>query len=363
MNVSDAALAAILSPYTRIIRRVNIYESDGTTLWRGDVSVIDGAVTVDESRAERRLFDLTVESPDGEFSSDPEAFWYDKIIKPYRGVVLDDGTEETWQLGEFMVDQIREQNYPSTVQIMGRDYTKKCTNSKFEFATTFAQGLSLEVVIKDIASNAGITKFIFPGEDKQLEREFMFEAGTERWTAIVELATNYGYELFFDAQGYLVMREPRDPVTDASVWRFETEASDVGSVVSWVKVSKDTRLYNHVVVVGEKDGVPVAWAEAKNEDPGSPSRIARIGDRLYRYTSAFISTDEQAQDVADKFLRVHALEEWTLDLAVLVFPWLEAGEVVEFNQDGVTRWRMSSFNVPFGLEAMGINARRVEVVI
>lgn len=83
----QAALDAFLSPTTRHTRRVEIYESDGVTRWPKDTRarLVDGSVSVDYSRDERRTLDLTLENEDGVLVNAPGEFWYDKIIKVFRG--------------------------------------------------------------------------------------------------------------------------------------------------------------------------------------------------------------------------------------------------------------------------------------
>jgi hypothetical protein len=84
-----AIMAEYLKPVRRITRRVEIYEQDGVTPWKGatgDSDMVTGSVSVDYSRDERRTLELTLDNRDGTYSPDPGGFWYDKIIKVYRGL-------------------------------------------------------------------------------------------------------------------------------------------------------------------------------------------------------------------------------------------------------------------------------------
>jgi hypothetical protein len=410
LHIAEAVEAAV----TYTTARVDIYESDGTTIWMRDAPLTAGSVSVDQGRSERRAIDLTLENLSGRLDNYPGGFWYDKVIKPYRGinyrgvkrqprilvvewsgsaglvgaiqalgytnvkimtsvttveqcygydiVVFDGGgvtltkgslavacynagisvftsgndntsssvpligttrtqtgysiaptganhpvaagwTTETlssdsgtvptsyrstavpiarlsndasaftalaeenpngngahwvhihdfgltgtqarilinngvkwlfvrgqdlsWetQVGEFMIDQITTQDFPGTVQITGRDYAKKLLTSKFTQNTTFTSGQSVEGLIRTIALNAGITKFIFPVTGKTIQREFSFDRGAPRWDACNDIATAYGYEIFFDGQGYMRLQEYRDPSTSPTVFTFEAGSS------------------------------------------------------------------------------------------------------------------------------------------
>lgn len=82
-------LKEFLGPTTRHTRRIEIYEQDGITRWEGDTEnrLVDGSVTVDYDRNERRVLDnLILENSDGGLINAPHEFWYDKVIKVFRGV-------------------------------------------------------------------------------------------------------------------------------------------------------------------------------------------------------------------------------------------------------------------------------------
>lgn len=362
---SDDIIQAILGSTTRVIRRVDIYEEDGQTPWMLDAPSVDGSVGVSASRDERRTLDLTLENLDNTLQHYPGGFWYDKVIKVYRGV--DTGTTK-WlaQLGEFLIDKISESNFPPKLSVTGRDYTKRLITSKFPAATTFQKDERLEDVIHTIASNGGIRKFMFPVTGQVLGKDFTFDRGTQRNKACNDLAGAYGYEVFFDAQGYMVLREYQDPVTSPIVWTFKTGQPD-GNLAKFTKQTDDTRIYNHVVVTGgSSDQVPV-WAEAINTNTSSPTNVDQIGDRVYEYSSTFITTTDQAQDVADKFLKIHALESFDLSLESLVFPWLDVSEIVEFDDPSPApgdpnRFLLTDLTIPIALGTMPGTAKRVTIV-
>jgi hypothetical protein len=160
------------------------------------------------------------------------------------------------------------------------------------------------------------------------------------------------------------MRDYRDPITSPTSFDFIMGGSSA-SVLAYRKNVNDSRIYNHIVVTGEGAGVIPVVAEARNTDNASPTSIDNIGERTYRYNSKFITTLEQAQAVADQLLAIHALEEYEMDLSTLVIPWLEAGEVVKFDDpnphlDQPTRFMLHSFTIPMTLEPMSATTRRAE---
>lgn len=82
---------AFLAETSHIIRRVEIYEQDSETpfeptLW--PKILVDGTVSLDNSDEERRTVDLTLLNPDSRLDPTIGKLWYDKIIKIFYGVQL-----------------------------------------------------------------------------------------------------------------------------------------------------------------------------------------------------------------------------------------------------------------------------------
>lgn len=268
------------------------------------------------------------------------------------------------QIGEFMVDRISESSFPHDMKITGRDYTKKCMGSKFTEATQFTTGLALESIIATIAGAAGIIKRSLPGSGVAVNRTFFFDRGVSRWEAMKEITNAYDYELFFDAMGYLTMRPYRDPVTTSPTLFVETGRE--GQLASYTKTTSDARIYNSIVVTGESSDSSTinVYGKAKNEDPNSPTSILKIGERVYQYSSSFITTFAQAQQVADNFLAVHALEEFELSFESLMLPWLEVGDILGWKDPNPAPGDPSTFllatiSIPLSLGPMSASARRV----
>lgn len=348
----------------KVVRWVDIYQYDNTTIWQSRVPLIDGSVNVDMSRAERRNVDLTLLDIDNGLPHSPDGLWYDKIIKPYAGIEVA-GVEYVTCLGEFLIDKIDRQNFPNTIQITGRDFAKRLGLDLLTQTTAFAAGASYESIIRTIATNGGITKFNLSPTGKTTAATFTFERGTERWKVLDDLATAVGNEIFFDNFGYLTLRPFVDPVTAPVSYSFTTGAT--GNIVSFKKSADDSRLRNHVIVYGDGTNNPLVFAEAENTAVASPTRIARIGRRTYTFASKFIDTNANALEVANRYLKVMALEQYDIGIEAINAPWLEAGDAIEFldpsaSADQPTRYMMASFSIPLGLAPMSVTAKRVHLV-
>lgn len=270
------------------------------------------------------------------------------------------------QIGEFLIDQISEERFPKTSKITGRDYTKKCLQAQLPTAMTFDTDTPLEDLVRSMAANAGITKFILPKTGVTIGNTTDFDQGTERWSVIKKACEASAYEVFFTSDGYLTMRKQLDPVTSPVTLRFETGPR--GNLVDWSKSSTDTEIRNRVICVSESNDEALPYyGEASNTNLASPTNITRLGERTFIYTSAFFTSDQQCRETAEAMLKVKALESFDVNFSSLVYPWTEAGEIVEFIDPTApaydpTRFLLSSFSVPLGLGTMEANAKRIVIV-
>lgn len=363
----DKFIDAIHGSVSRVVNRIEIY-TDADVLWKSSENVIHdaGTISVDRTRAERRTLNgLSITGPTAPLVYHPTEFWYDKIIKPYRGVYAADGTYWERKLGEFMVDTINDDERGMLI-VNGRDFTKKLMLSKFSVPTGFAINSQVETVIQTIATNGGITKFDLDVTNKTLAADYIFDSNTTRWDAIAKLAGDYGFDCYFDSDGYLKLEAFSDPYLDSAQYTFETGVdSNLGKIN---KSTNDSQIFNHIVVTGDTTGVtlPVV-AEAENTEATSPTRIAKIGRRTFFHQSALITDQTQAQTVANNLLSIRALETFDANVEAIVAPYLEPGIVVQFNDPNAApgdpvKYLLSSFTIPLTLGIMPVNIRRVTKV-
>ena len=555
---SAEVIQRVQAGFVEIYSRVDIYEADTTTLWYADAPVIEGSVSVDQARDERRTASLVIANETGLFKSRPGGFWYDKVFKLYRGIrghinyLQDDGSlpiydsdvdtieDETFftddwetQIGEFFIDDIDAPSFPLTSSVTMRDGSKKLLESKFAESTEFLSGVSIESVVQAVAFGGGIPllKMNLPITGVNIERDFLFDRGTERWKAIKEVCEAYNHEVFFDYTGDLTIapyEDPADPGASPSVFTFEVGGRGVrngsfeevnplngepdwwyevatgapvfevedggqqfsddravlirtptgadgggvysasipvepgwvfriaawskatveadgkyiramfrvnegdawsasalvvnngdftfeyeedegevtvpagvswmdirldnwtgtaktawydevtverlypvddtkGNIVTFGKKTSSSRIYNHISVTGESTNSLPVTAEATNTEPTSPTRIAALGVRTFPFTSAFITNETQAQEVADRLLKIHALESFEVALESIVCPWLEPGQIVTFIDPEAAptdpvRYLLSNLTIPLKPAAMSANAKRVTIV-
>jgi hypothetical protein len=361
----DAVVAAIHGSVTAVTRRVDIFQSDRVTPWLTNVGIIEGGVDIDQSRGERRVCDLKLDNTDGSLTPHPDGLWYDKVIKVYRGITAPGLAPWEAQIGEFRIDTISSPHFPRVTTLRCRDHSKSLISAKFAAHTAYPINHPIEEVVRDVAFAGGIplTQMSLPLTGESLGREYIFEREAERWSTIKEICTSYGYELFFNNLGILTMREFQDPFLIPASYTFQTGPAN-GNLVKYDKQASDAYLRNHIVASGESASQIPVWAEAQNTAAGHPTSIARIGRRTDFFTSSFIETPAQAQDVANRMLKVAALEQFSVNLESIVVPYMDVGVVVQFldpspGPNDPTKYLMQKATIPLGLGAMQGTAGRV----
>lgn len=269
------------------------------------------------------------------------------------------------QIGEFVPDSIEDADeYRDRIKFTGRDYTKRCLNSKLTKATMFGKDLKIEDVIRTLALNCRIYKINLPVTTDTLGKDMTWERDTERWAVMKAIALANNYELFFSADGYLTMRPQQDPLLTPPSLVLAT--GNGGNLISRGARTGDSQLFNHVTVVGESSDstVPLVFGEAINNNPNSPSSVAAIGERTKNLTSPLVTSETQATELAKTLLSVSALEEFELTFQSVLFPWAEAGEIVEMGEEqgdywAPARYLISSLTLPLDLGPMSGNGKRV----
>ncbi len=269
------------------------------------------------------------------------------------------------QIGEFLFDTLAEDTEGfGFIQASGRDYTKRCLNSKLSKATMFKADQKITDVISSLAANCGITKQKIPtsildtiGKDTTYERDQV------RWEIMKEIALANNYEIYFDAEGYLILASQQDPILTPPSLKISTGPR--GNLVSRGRKSSDSNIFNKVTVVGESSDttVPLVYGEAVNDDPNSKSSTVNIGERTKNISSPLVTSDAQATDLAKTLLAVSTLEEFEMSFSITLVPWIEPGEILEMSDDledwGPARYLISSITLPLDLSPLSGTAKRV----
>lgn len=372
-TVTPGFEAALRAPVHTVRVRIDVLDTDLNVIesLRPTLNVVDGGVDVDITRGNRRTFQMNLLNNNAEFSPGTDLsglFYVDRAVRIWRGVGYGADTEELVPAGTFLIDKadVTVERNMSIVTLSGQDRWKMLAKSQFTVPTTYAAATPLNDVFRDMASEAGVTQLVLDAlldrttDSKTLNVARHYEVGDRRGEELVKLATAFGIDVYFDPLGRLVTQDFRDPADSSPVWRFEPGEQTLLSQLqaSW----DDEGLFNHVVVTGTGDPLQTYRSERKDEDPLSPTRIARIGDRVKRMESPVLASQD-AVDKASLTLYYNSLVlTENVRIEAICNPALEGNDVVdviESTYSGLnSRYRLTQFNVPLSTSKQTLHMTR-----
>lgn len=387
--VSQRFLDELKKPIHTVAARVDFLDTDfmpvksiaGYNGAEPNDVLIDGAVDVDVDRGTRRTLTMSLLNPGGEFTASGDAFtqqtdwdgffYVNRLIRLWRGVRYHDGTEELAPVGTFMVDKSETlvERSMSTVVIAGSDLWKKFAKSQFGTPTTFTDGTAINSIIETMASSAGVTLLSLDpltgrtAASKNIQRDITFEADETRGEALLKICGHYGVEIFFDPMGVLRTRDFQNPYDRPTIW-FYDEQDDLTFFMR--SVIDDERLYNHTVVTGTGDaeiGGTIYKAELKDNDPGSPTNITRLGDRVFRFSSSLLASQESVDKAVYTIFYRHFLINNRIAMEAVCNPAIEGNDVVWIAENKFSkidgRFLLNTFSIPLVTSKQKLSMKRV----
>lgn len=169
-------------------------------------------------------------------------------------------------------------------------------------------------------------------------------AAQAHWTSAVD-----------DGPGTFVF-EMGEALADARSSVFQPYGRDL-HILSIRASFTDDNLYNHALVIASGDKDNIFYGEVRDDDPGSPTNIADIGDRVFKYESDLISTQAAADQAAMAVFLDHCLISEDVDMDNVCVPMLEGNDVI-----AVQELNFSELNQSFRIRSMTIplaNSRQV----
>lgn len=125
----------------------------------------------------------------------------------------------------------------------------------------------------------------------------------------------------------------------------------------------DENLYNHALVIATGNKAAIVYGEASDTDPNSPTRIEAIGDRVFRYETDLITTQQTANKAAMKAFLDNCLVSEDIALEAICNPALEGNDVIgvqELTFSQIERnFRLQSFTIPLSSSRQSMKVARV----
>lgn len=328
---SDRWAPALRSSSQRLATRLDVVTPSGELLASG-LPVKDGGVQVNASAGVRRVGDFTLTWSADLVPSDAHDLLSPlsgNELRPYRGLTYPDGSSELVPLGVLPVRGCRASG--DSIVVNASDRSTTVTRARWTTSYTTPAGALEDAIAAILSSRAPMLPYDFQATGATVPARTFGVDSTDPWADAQQLATDAGYDLFFDADGVAVLRPPTDPATAAPIADY---ADDSAAVVSDPeKVWDSSTSYNGVVALGESSDpyVPAATATVWDDDPVSATYyLGKYGAYPEFISSPNWGADSDAEVAARAQLARRRGVAQTITWSQLVDPALDAGDAVRF---------------------------------
>jgi hypothetical protein len=345
--------------------KVEILDSNENLIEEITSSNIDGNISVDKDRDIRRNFTLTLDNYNNKFTPGVNnLIWLDKKFRIYIGVKTAVNTWEYIPQGIFIFNSPKAISKPSVRQVVLNGTDKMAGWRKITTVLTIEAGVNIATAIMAVL-NGVESNFNFDNCTEVTPYSMTYQPGTEVKKIVKEMADFITWDVSYNVYGELRFKpHPSNIDQVASVWTYQAE--DYTLYAGSEKTIDDSELYNHIFVIGASSKSATVSAEAKDEDPNSPTSIPVIGDRLYVYNNgtadSLITTFELAQARADYELRkrMQYIEKQQIDMVSNFLH--EEGDVITLidpHTETDDKYELLNFNIPLRVGMTTGNAWKV----
>jgi len=354
--------AACASDQTAVVRASVILDES----LLGYLAVTGGSVACDGTRdGALRSLSLTL-APDEAAFAWLAAAGAEIVVE--RGLRLSGG-DELVPLGVFVLDADLEEAADGTISVSAADRSQRISRARWTDPWVVPAGrnvgAALAALLRACWPDCPVGSSLSAVEKTTgAKLAYLDGADSDPWKDARALAASAGYDLHFDGEGTVQVREAPDPASDPVCAVYYAGESAV--VLSRTRTARLTRLYNGVVVTAEGSGVAVPKrGEAWDLDPASPTCAdGPMGRVPLFYSSPLLASQDDVDSAAETLLaRVRRPIEQTA-FELVPNPAHEAFDVVEFVDEAGTarRYMLDVVTVPLDSgSTMSATARETEV--
>jgi len=350
--------------------KVELLDKDENIIDEISQYCIDGSISIDKDRECKRNFSMTLYNPDNKFTPVPsigKSIWFNKKIKIYIGLHLDDSTIEYLPQGVFILTKISATSNPLESPKASIEGTDKMGRwGKISKALTLKKGLNIAKAIKLVLDGV---EFNFNFDDLEdyiigteppipygiIPYDLNFSMGTERSKIVKDLANIVTWDIGYNIYGELRFKKFPDPENDIVSWTYQKE--DYTLYSGSEKQFDDTDLFNSVLTIGSSSMSGTVTAISQNTDILSPSSIDNIGERLYIHNNGtpdpLITTVELAQARSDYELRKRLQIVEKQNINIIPNFMHEDGDVIKLidnNHLTNDKYQLLKFTIPINKE-------------
>lgn len=294
-----------------------------------DIDFVSGVVKVDAGSDTRRSLTLTIADPT-EFPIDVADRYavYGQRIYVECGLQYLDGSIERVPAGTFVITSVSGNIHTGPLTISAAGLEVLLRREPWDLATSTTGHASpaafIEAKILAVVPDATFEDRSTGGAGTLSTKTW--DAGSDRWSALSEVAASVGAELFADAAGTYVLADIPDPdVVGEAAW--DVTAGEAGVMVSADMELSADGVFNRVVVTGENtaDNVAPVRAVAAITDPADPLRYGGPFGKVTRPVSSSLATSPaKALAMAQAILRKARSANRRVTLTTVPNPALDA---------------------------------------
>ena len=371
MYPSSAAFKSAVRTAHTVIAKAEVWASDQKLQ---EINISEGSVSVNAGSAVRRTCEVTVVTdretanlvPDNDFDLLTP---FGNELRLYRGVQYADGTEEYVPLGVFVITEvaIQDTNEGVVIKLAGEDRSIRVARAKWTEPYQLTSG-TLENALTDLLKNRyPDAQLSFPTTNVSVNHIILgSENSNDPWKDAVEIAELVGFDLFFDQNGVVQMRQ--FPTLDGSVVVALFVEGSGTTITSLDRTMSTKDTYNGVIYTIEgSDVVLPIRVEAWDEDTSSPTyRYGVFGEVPTFVETSLLATEAEAIRAAYSLLNIYIGKQEQMSFNSLVDPSLDVQDVVYIKSNGAKVDRLvivDSLDIPLNPEGeMSATARTVRIV-
>jgi hypothetical protein len=347
--VSSTFLATLATSHTMLAKVDAYYDGELTA---SSLPIADGSVTVDRASKTRRALSLTVADPaylpwD---ATDPLAAYGQQLVVS-RGIRFTNGVEEWVPLGTFRINEPSGDVHFGPVTVTGASMECALIDDTFQ-APTSTRGYSgcvdaIEALIRQTLPDAVIVNLTASARNPACAVA-TWDAGGNRWDAVVQIALAMQAEIYVDAQNRFVITDLPDVVNGPVSW--DIAEGEGGTLISSARSMPRTGVCNAVAASGQNaaSGAAPVSAIATDDDPSSPTRFGGpFGKVTKSISSALWTTVGACQAAADYALYEAIAPNVQTSIDTLPNPALEGNDIIRLSHAGrKERYLVQSLSVP-----------------
>jgi hypothetical protein len=210
--------------------------------------------------------------------------------------------------------------------------------------------------------SGGITQYVSRVDSPY---EIIEQVGAKAADLMIELNNMIVGMIGYDPTGALRVEPSQENILDSDkplLWQFNSKNS---VLFSKMENSKNTQVYNDVVVIGEGLKDAEVYGRATNLDPRSDTNVNAIGLKTYQERRADLATSQQCADTAAFLLKKKTILQKSITINCSQMFHLMENRLISVERTDkpgapVERHLIQSFSIPIGETGqMSINATSV----